>query len=222
MLATNWENRHLPLDASICENERPVIVKSLHLVLEPVPFYNFNRVAVVEISRLPSRIDVHTMFRSLDEMAIRSDTNRSNHRFFTHLTKLFPVSIIFTLLSTISNLRDNTTIDNLVFCVVGGTTTKFGSDLFNQVAIISFFFLRSWSFFMAGRYYYFCCSYTLCLLRWETLERLLNHSVHWETFIMKVVGYARRHFIYSINKFFLHDVKLLKRRLSALLLCRIF
>lgn len=74
-------------------------------------------------------------------MAIRSDTNRSNHRFFTHLTKLFPISIIFTLLSTISsNLRDNTTIDNLVFYVVETATTKFGSDLFNQVAIISSFF----------------------------------------------------------------------------------
>lgn len=139
MLATNWENRHLPLDASICENERPVIVKSLHLVLEPVPFYNFNRVAVVEISRLPSRIDVHTVFRSLDEMPIRSDTNPSNHRFFIHLTKLFPVSIIFTLLSAISNFRDDTTIDNSVFYVVGATTTNFGSDSFNQVAIISFF-----------------------------------------------------------------------------------
>lgn len=150
MLATNWENRHLPLDASICENERPVIVKSLHLVLEPVPFYNFNRVAVVEISRLPSRIDVHTVFRSLDEMAIRSDTNRSNHRFFTHLTKLFPVSIIFTLLSTISNLRDNTTIDNLVFYVVRATTTKFGSDLFNRVAIISFLFFAILVVFLHG------------------------------------------------------------------------
>lgn len=141
MLATNWENRHLPLDASICENEQPVILKSLHLVLESVPFYNFNRVAVVEISRLPSRIDVHTVFRSLDEMAIRSDTNRSNHRFFTHLTKFFAISIIFTLLSTISsNLRDNTTIDNFVFYIVEAATTKFGSDLFNQVAIISSFF----------------------------------------------------------------------------------
>lgn len=140
MLATNWENRHLPLDASIYENERPVILKSLHLVLGSVPFYNFNRVAVVEISRLPSRIDVHTVFRSLDEMAIRFDTNRSNHRFFTHLTKLFPISIIFTLLSTISsNLRNNTTIDNFVFYVVEAATTKFGSDLFDQVAIISSF-----------------------------------------------------------------------------------
>lgn len=224
MLATNWENRHLPLDASICKNERPVIVKSLHLVLEPVPFYNFNRVAVVEISRLPSRIDVHTVFRSLDEMPIRSDTNPSNHRFFIHLTKLFPVSIIFTLLSAISNFRDDTTIDNSVFYVVGATTTNFGSDSFNQVAIISFFFflrLRS-IFIFAERYYYFCCSYTLCLFRWKTSERLLNHSVHGEMFITKVVGYARRHFIYGINKFFLHDVKLLKRRLSALLLCRIF
>lgn len=74
-------------------------------------------------------------------MAIRSDTNRSNHRFFTHLTKLFPVSIIFTLLFAISsNLRDNTTIDNLLFYVVETATTKFGSDLFNQVAIISFYF----------------------------------------------------------------------------------
>lgn len=105
-----------------------------------MPFYNFNRVAVVEISRLPSRIDVHTVFRSLDEMAIRFDTNRSNHRFFTHLTKLFPISIIFTLLSTISsNLRNNTTIDNFVFYVVEAATTKFGSDLFDQVAIISSF-----------------------------------------------------------------------------------
>lgn len=227
MLATNWENRHLPLDASIYENERPVILKSLHLVLGSVPFYNFNRVAVVEISRLPSRIDVHTVFRSLDEMAIRFDTNRSNHRFFTHLTKLFPISIIFTLLSTISsNLRNNTTIDNFVFYVVEAATTKFGSDLFDQVAIISSFlffsFLWLWSFFMTGRYYYFCRSYKLCLFRWKTLERLLNHSVHGEMFIMKVVGYARRHFIYGINKFFLHHVKLLKRRLSALLLCRIF
>lgn len=153
MLATNWENRHLPLDASIWENERLVIAKSLHLVLEPVPFYNINRVAVVEISRLPSRIDVHTVFRSLDEMAIRSDTNRSNHRFFTHLRKLFSISIIFTLLSAISsNLRDNTTIDNLVFYVVETAAIKFGPDLFNQVAIISsflfFFFcdcgLSSW------------------------------------------------------------------------------